>query len=106
MAEEPLWQAGDKGMRGDSLALTRPHTMVGEIVHLWGAGAIAGEMEGEQAQQAGAVIHIIGRKVKIRRDSLPPLLGAGPFLAQQRALMRQLPHVAVGKTHAMAGGEE
>ena len=68
MAEKPLRQAGDKGVRSNR----RPRSVafVREIVQLRRPGAVTGEMEGDEPEQARRVADIVRTEVEIFRNRL------------------------------------
>src|SRR5690348_14098715 len=77
-----------------------------EVVHTWRAHPEAGEAERDQAEHAGLRTDVVGREVVALGDRLVPAEGAGPILAEQCTLVRELARVAVGESHAVTGREE
>ena len=91
-------------MWGDDLGLREG--AVGEVVQLRRAGAVAGEVEGDQAVQPGVGAEVVAGEVEVLGNLPLMLLRARPVLAEQRPLVRQLPGIVGGEAHAVTGGEE
>ena len=62
-------------------------------------------MNGDQSKQPGVVTDIIAGKVEILRNRFLPGNWSGPVLAEERALLRQLLRVAIGKAQSVAARE-
>ena len=53
-----------------AIAVALAERLVGEVVQPGRAGAVAGEVEGDQPVQVGVVGHVVGREVEVGRDRL------------------------------------
>src|SRR6185436_9909358 len=108
LLQQTLGEPGDEVPGGEApgaAAVGRP-----VAVAVGSAGAIAGEVEGDESAEAGVGGHVVAGKVMLLRQ--PPLAvrlprgGAGPIAAQERPLVAELAAIAVGERDAVAGGEE
>src|SRR5262245_24138722 len=75
-----------------------------EVVPARGAGAEAGEEEGDEAAKVGLLSHVLAGEVVLAVEA--PGGRARPGLAQQRPLVLALQGIAGGEAQAVAGGEE
>ena len=78
---------------------------VAKIIQPRRAGPETGKVKSQQTQKLGIVCDILGGKIKFRGNGPAPC-GAWPILAEEGPLVLQLQRMAVGKAHAVAGGEE
>ena len=86
--QQPLWQAGHKGIRG-RLLWFRPGAMRGKVVDAGRAGGVGPPEKGQQSEQSGIAGDVGGGKVKVlgNRSLAPPGLASGPILAEEGSLV-------------------
>lgn len=104
VAEHLAVQARDERLLGDLVALLE--RLFGELVILWRAAAVAGKVERDHAEHAGVAAQVVARQIQRLVDRPFPLLGAGPVLQQERALVALLQGVALVEAHPVAAGEQ
>src|SRR5947207_15886478 len=84
MAEQLLVEPGDERSVGDCLPLLE--RLLGELVVFGRAGAVAGEVERDQAEGLRVAGEVVAGEIEILFDRLAPPPWAGPILAEERAL--------------------
>jgi hypothetical protein len=77
-----------------------------KIIHVRCAGAITGEEESQHTEEVGISSEVIGGIIILFRYGSAVTFGTGPILAEQRALVRVLFGIPIGKGHAMRGSKE
>ncbi|MFY0539075.1 hypothetical protein [Nannocystis pusilla] len=105
VGEQAPRQVGEERGVGDRRARGAGGALAVIVVHRR-ARAVAGEVEHDEAVRPGVGAEVVAGEVEILRQRLAPLRGAGPVLADQRALVRALARVAAREAGAVARGEQ
>ena len=98
--QQPLWQRRDKRPRSDRRGGLPLFEDV--LVFERRPSAIAGEVKANHPVHVRVVGNVRGREVMVRGHRAE----AGPVLAEQCALRRELPRIAVWPDHAVARREQ
>src|SRR5262249_26276028 len=105
VTEEPARELGDEGARRDGRAY--PECLSGEVVEERCPRAVAGEVEGDEPEQARIVRDVVGGEVEVLRDGpAAPRERPRPVLAEERPLLPELARVLLGEAHPVAGRED